>query len=230
MAPTAETGRENVAAQNAINAPFQGMIPPVMPNLAAAFPFLPPNFIHQPAPPQRPPATTNRTPSTSATIDQPSTSTATPGTQGIFPSSTTQGGGPSIPPQVPFGSPFMPFPFIFPFPPPPSFAGLSDEEVRRMEGIERAAVEARIQSLRNIQTLLEAAVIQLQQYTSIVTTVRPLTTVSGFTQTEPLEETKHDATERSERGTSKVDDVTKSSISSNPVDAVRQRRLQYFQS
>ncbi len=59
-------------------------------------------------------------------------------------------------------------PFMLPFPPAPAFGGLSDEEVVRMEGTERGNVEARVQCLRNIQTLLDAAAIQLQQYTSIL--------------------------------------------------------------
>lgn len=62
-------------------------------------------------------------------------------------------------------------PFVLPFPPAPAFAGLTDDEVRHMEGRERVAVQARIQCLRNIQTLLDAASIQLQQYLSIMATV-----------------------------------------------------------
>lgn len=52
------------------------------------------------------------------------------------------------------------------------FTGLSDEEVRAMEGTERRAVEARVNCLRNIGVLLDAAAIQLQQYTSILATIR----------------------------------------------------------
>lgn len=52
------------------------------------------------------------------------------------------------------------------------FTGLSDEEVRAMEGNERRAVEARVNCLRNIGVLLDAAAIQLQQYTSILATIR----------------------------------------------------------
>ena len=52
--------------------------------------------------------------------------------------------------------------------PPPDYSGLSPEELRQMEGHERQAVDARIQVLRNVHTLLDAAVVQLQQYTSVV--------------------------------------------------------------
>ncbi|KAH7730764.1 HRD-1 protein [Aphelenchoides avenae] len=67
---------------------------------------------------------------------------------------------PFMPPPPPFAAPL-------PFPQPPSFAGLTDMEIAEIEGRERAAVEARIQVLRNISTLLDAAVLQFQQYTSI---------------------------------------------------------------
>jgi E3 ubiquitin-protein ligase synoviolin len=43
-------------------------------------------------------------------------------------------------------------------------SGLSDTELSEMEGTERRAVEARIQTLRNIQILLDAAMLQFQQY------------------------------------------------------------------
>lgn len=57
---------------------------------------------------------------------------------------------------------------VLPFPTAPNFNGLTDDEVRQMENQSRRAVEARIQCLRNIQTLLDAAAIQLQQYLSIM--------------------------------------------------------------
>uniref|UniRef100_A0A914ZLD8 E3 ubiquitin-protein ligase hrd-1 n=2 Tax=Parascaris univalens TaxID=6257 RepID=A0A914ZLD8_PARUN len=88
-----------------------------------------------------------------------------------------QGTAPQPNAQLPFPPPFgfmpppvmmMPPPVPLPFPQPPSFAGLTDAEVAAMEGHERAAVEARVTCLRNIAILLDAATIQLQQYTSIV--------------------------------------------------------------
>jgi E3 ubiquitin-protein ligase synoviolin len=63
----------------------------------------------------------------------------------------------------------MPSPFAFPQ--PPTFTGLTDEEVAAMEGRERAHVEARIEALRNISVLLDAATLQLQQYMSVVATL-----------------------------------------------------------
>ncbi|KAI6199323.1 RING-type E3 ubiquitin transferase [Aphelenchoides besseyi] len=66
-------------------------------------------------------------------------------------------------------------PFVFPtpvqFPQPPTYSGLTDIELATMEGQQRAAIEARLQALRNIQTLLDAANLQFQQYLSIAPSV-----------------------------------------------------------
>ena len=45
---------------------------------------------------------------------------------------------------------------------------LSNEELQALEGMERANVEARIALLRNVQKLLDAAVTQLNQYSTIM--------------------------------------------------------------
>lgn len=96
-------------------------------------------------------------------------------------------------PQMPFGS----FPMVLPpfgtkffcenkrelnsilslaFPPPPlppvNFTGMSEEAIRAMEGTELAHVQARVQCLRNVRTLLDASMIQMQQYMNIVSTQR----------------------------------------------------------
>nr|SVE73472.1 EOG090X03TK [Daphnia atkinsoni] len=63
--------------------------------------------------------------------------------------------------------PFMPF--VVPPPRPPANLGaLSDAELRAMEGQERRHLEARIRVLRDIQTLLDAAVLQMNQYGILV--------------------------------------------------------------
>lgn len=75
-------------------------------------------------------------------------------------------------PRPPAAFPFPPFPFLpFTAPPPmppPNFEGLSEAELAAMEGQERGAVEARIRCLRNIQVLLDAAVMEMQQYSAVV--------------------------------------------------------------
>ena len=56
--------------------------------------------------------------------------------------------------------------------PPPvpdaNFSGMTEEELKAMEGQERQNLEARLQCLRNIHTLLDAAMVQIQQYTTVV--------------------------------------------------------------
>ncbi|GCB86066.1 hypothetical protein scyTo_0026768, partial [Scyliorhinus torazame] len=75
-----------------------------------------------------------------------------------------------------------------PMPLPPSgFAGLTDEELRAMEGQERQNLEARLQCLQNIHTLLDAAMVQIHQYLSVIATLsppRPTGTASSAPSTE----------------------------------------------
>jgi len=49
---------------------------------------------------------------------------------------------------------------------------MSEDAIRAMEGTELAHVQARIQCLRNVRTLLDASMIQMQQYMNIVSTQR----------------------------------------------------------
>ena len=49
---------------------------------------------------------------------------------------------------------------------------MSEEAIRAMEGTELAHVQARIQCLRNVRTLLDASMTQMQQYMNIVSTQR----------------------------------------------------------
>lgn len=50
-----------------------------------------------------------------------------------------------------------------------SLSALTEEQLRLMESEEREGVEARIQWLRDIQTLLDAAVEQMNQYAMVRT-------------------------------------------------------------
>ena len=52
--------------------------------------------------------------------------------------------------------------------PPTNLGALTDAELRAMEGQERRHLEARIRVLRDIQTLLDAAVLQMNQYGVLV--------------------------------------------------------------
>ena len=82
-------------------------------------------------------------------------------------------GGPRGVPSRPPPPPFLLMPPVFVPPPPPiipagiNFSTLSEEELRAMEGTERSAVEARIENLRTIQILLDAAVVMMGQNNAV---------------------------------------------------------------
>ncbi|CAF0855184.1 unnamed protein product [Adineta ricciae] len=136
-------------------------------------------------PPSPPPSS-----SSSATSASPPRNATT--AQTTF-STATATGGTGVFSQMPIGS----FPMVLPpfgitysvngqdllnscvfehlaFPPPPlppaNFTGMSEENIRAMEGAELSHVQARIQCLRNVRTLLDASMIQMQQYMNIVLT------------------------------------------------------------
>lgn len=54
-----------------------------------------------------------------------------------------------------------------PMPAPVDLAGLSDDELRQMERDDRESLVARIQWLRDIKTLLDSAVEQMNQYSAV---------------------------------------------------------------
>ena len=56
--------------------------------------------------------------------------------------------------------------------PPTSMSGLSDEELQMMEGVERSNVEARIQWLKDIQALLDGAMVLINQYNTVASQVK----------------------------------------------------------
>ena len=57
----------------------------------------------------------------------------------------------------------MPTPFM----PTADITDRTEEELRQLESDEREALEARIQWLRDIQTLIDSAVQQMNQYTQV---------------------------------------------------------------
>ncbi|CAH4031919.1 unnamed protein product [Pieris brassicae] len=98
-------------------------------------------------------------------------------------------------PRAPHGAPPPPFPNVPPPPmmawgmppaPPPrpaSLATLSAEELQRMEGTERRNVEARLHLLHEIRAMLDASVLLMQQYSSVVANL-PLDRSDVATQTD----------------------------------------------
>lgn len=140
-------------------------------------------------------------PTTSAAaLSRPSgaATTAAAGTSAA-PTSAPAPGSASAPeagpaPGFPFPPPWMgmPLPPPFAFPPmpvpPAGFAGLTPEELQALEGHERQHLEARLQSLRNIHTLLDAAMLQINQYLTVLASLgppRPATVVSPTEETSP---------------------------------------------
>jgi len=86
--------------------------------------------------------------------------------------------------------PALPFPPPFFFPPPPlhgtlappstsDLTSLSADQLRSMESEERSRVEARIHTLRNIQSLLDSAVSQMNLYVASTTTSTTATTTTA---------------------------------------------------
>ncbi len=53
-----------------------------------------------------------------------------------------------------------------------SIQSLSTEQLHQLEGMERANVEARIAVLRDVQKLLDGAVLRLNQYSAVMGTLR----------------------------------------------------------
>ncbi|XP_067681228.1 E3 ubiquitin-protein ligase synoviolin-like isoform X1 [Haliotis asinina] len=170
--------QQDVQMQN-FQAMFQGM------------PFWPPPQLpaQQPQAAGGAPHTTGTTPSTPTTPTSPTASTAT---------STAPGSPPSPFPGAmpPYGSffPMMPYYPPFGFPQAPSnMAGLTTEELKVMEGQERENVEARIQWLRDIQALLDGAMVLINQYNQVASQMSmpgiSSTRVSSPTATAPSSST-----------------------------------------
>ncbi|CAN9514701.1 unnamed protein product [Ophioblennius macclurei] len=96
-------------------------------------------------------------------------------------------------PPPPFPTaPWLPMPPPPPFvssmpPPPPSLSRLSEEELRELEAEGRRGLEARLQCLQNIHTLLDAAMLNIHHYLSTVATLTPPRTEGSHTASVPAE-------------------------------------------
>ncbi|KAG0725694.1 E3 ubiquitin-protein ligase synoviolin B [Chionoecetes opilio] len=125
-------------------------------------------------------------------------------------------------PTPPLGMmpPFFPFlPFNIPPPrPPPNFSAMTEDEVRRMEGSERQHVEARVRVLRNIQTLLDAAVVQMNQYASVVASLDMTTSEASTSRTCPSSPPTTEQTQPTPSGETDATTNTEASASPTPPD------------
>ncbi|XP_053908413.1 E3 ubiquitin-protein ligase synoviolin [Cuculus canorus] len=144
----------------------QGILPPFPPGM---FPFWPPVGPFPPVPGVQPP--------NSAENATPTSGTASTTRPGDSPSTGSEAAASGTAPGLPLPPPWMgmPWPPVFGFPPmpvpPAGFAGLTEEELRAMEGHDRQNLEARLQCLQNIHTLLDAAMVQINQYLTVLATI-----------------------------------------------------------
>ncbi|XP_032521074.1 E3 ubiquitin-protein ligase synoviolin [Danaus plexippus] len=94
---------------------------------------------------------------------------------------------PAVPPppfpNMPPPPPMMGWALPPPPPRPASLASLTTEELRRMEGNERRNIEARLQLLMEIQSMLDASVLLMQQYSNVVSN-QPANLSNVATQTD----------------------------------------------
>uniref|UniRef100_A0A2I3SQG6 E3 ubiquitin-protein ligase synoviolin n=1 Tax=Pan troglodytes TaxID=9598 RepID=A0A2I3SQG6_PANTR len=142
--------------------PPPGLLPPFPPGM---FPLWPPMGPFPPVPPP---------PSSGEAVAPPSTSAGEP-------LGTVTARGLVSGPSTSLSPAFPPMPV-----PPAGFAGLTPEELRALEGHERQHLEARLQSLRNIHTLLDAAMLQINQYLTVLASLgppRPATSVNSTEET-----------------------------------------------
>lgn len=150
--------------------PPQGLqnAPPVM------FPGWPPMGV-PPFPPGQQPPVPSQAPAPGVTSATGSSSSPQPGPSSAQDASQTQMPGFGMPPPFMFPPPFMMPPFMFgdlSMPPNMDFSSLNIEQLVAVEGQERQNVEARINMLRTVHALLDAAIVQLNQYTQMVNVQR----------------------------------------------------------
>ncbi|KAG7329308.1 hypothetical protein KOW79_007482 [Hemibagrus wyckioides] len=177
------------APANAPAPPAANVAPGVMPQFPPGlFPFWAP-FPGAVPPAAAPPAAqaASTTPQTSADAIQTSgaesgaSSSSQTGTDGAAAAAAPVAGVPgfpfSMPPPFP-SAPWLPMPPPPPFmstmpPPPPSLSTMSEEELRELEQEGRRGLEARLQCLQNIHTLLDAAMLNIHHYLTTVATLSP---------------------------------------------------------
>ncbi|XP_058504944.1 E3 ubiquitin-protein ligase synoviolin [Solea solea] len=180
--PPAPAAPANAAAVPPVNV-APGMMPAFPPGM---FPFWGPFPAVPPPPPpaaaaaDAPGATdapqSSRDATQAAGTSQPTSSTADTSTAAAAPGSAIPGFPFSFPPPFPTAPwlPMPPPPFVSSMPPPPpSLSRMSEEELRELEAEGRRGLEARLQCLQNIHTLLDAAMLNIHHYLSTVATLTP---------------------------------------------------------
>lgn len=168
--PTCRTSildHSSTTSRDANPPPAAGPVP--QPGIIPPFPF-PFNPLQMPFPPRNqpqppPPGASAQPAGAGVPPSQPSATGAAPNNMrqqpGAFPSFPGMGTMP--PPFMPSMMPFMAYSVPPPIP-PPDFSGLTVEQLQEMENNAREGVEARLRCLHNVQILLDAATLMLQQY------------------------------------------------------------------
>ncbi|PWA23452.1 hypothetical protein CCH79_00005792 [Gambusia affinis] len=199
--------------------PFWGPFPAVPPPAAAA----------PPAAPAAADAPTSSTDTTQAAgTSQPTSAAADAATS----SAAAAAAGSAIPgfpfsfPPPPFpAAPWLPMPppFVSSMPPPPpSLSRLTEEELRELEAEGRRGLEARLQCLQNIHTLLDAAMLNIHHYLSTVATLAPPRPEGGAAEGGGADQEAASAGAESpatERDSSTSDPVGGATVSSQPADS-----------
>ncbi|XP_034546052.1 E3 ubiquitin-protein ligase synoviolin [Notolabrus celidotus] len=159
----------------------QNMLPGFPPGM---FPFwgpfpVPPPAAEAAAPPNDAPQVSAEATQAAGTSQPTSSSADTAAAAAVAAPGSAVPGFPFSFPPPPFPtSPWLPMPPPPPFvssmpPPPPSLSRLSEEELRELEAEGRRGLEARLQCLQNIHTLLDAAMLNIHHYLSTVATLSP---------------------------------------------------------
>ncbi|XP_017295787.1 E3 ubiquitin-protein ligase synoviolin [Kryptolebias marmoratus] len=239
QAPAAQAPAPAPAAP--ANAPAAAPVPNVAPGMLPGFPpgifpfwgpfpAVPPPAAAAPAPApgaaDAPQSSTEATQAagTSQSASSSTTDTTTSSSAAAAPGSAIPGFPFSFPPPPFPTAPWLPMPppFVSSMPPPPpSLSRLSDEELRELEAEGRRGLEARLQCLQNIHTLLDAAMLNIHHYLSTVATLNPPRPESSARETSA---TNHSASSptaatNTEKDTSISDEASGATVSSQPADS-----------
>ncbi|XP_070819497.1 E3 ubiquitin-protein ligase synoviolin [Chaetodon trifascialis] len=177
-APAAPANAPAAPPGNVAPAMLPGFPPGIFP-FWGPFPAVPPPPAAAAAAPGATDAPQNSTEATQAAgTSQPTSSSADTAAAADAPGSAMPGFPFSFPPPPFPTAPWLPMPPPPPFmssmpPPPPSLSRLSEEELRELEAEGRRGLEARLQCLQNIHTLLDAAMLNIHHYLSTVATLTP---------------------------------------------------------
>ncbi|XP_033977207.1 LOW QUALITY PROTEIN: E3 ubiquitin-protein ligase synoviolin [Trematomus bernacchii] len=218
------------APANAPAAPPPNVAPGMLPGFPpGVFPFWGPfPAVHPPAAAAAAPGNTNApqssTEATQAAGSAAGSSTADAAAGAAAPGSAIPGFPFSFPPPPFPSAPWMSMPPPPPFvssmpPPPPSLSQLSEDELRQLEADGRQGLEARLQCLQNIHTLLDAAMLNIHHYLSTVATLSPPRAEASTAEASGTNTTPPSASAEPPAASTSTDSQEKDSSSSEQAEA-----------